>query len=125
MPLPRTPADAYEKYSVKAPDVAVLTQRWTTIKEVMLKRAQVGIILFMAFNKEMDKILDEYGITGNNRIPYKNFGRKLLMDAQRYSGPALVKAVEAAKLYFVTRYGCNPEILDKIAALVLGSAPSY
>ena len=43
----------------------------------------------------------------------------------RFKGEALVKEANAMKQYWIIKYGANPEILDKIIALILGSVPRY
>ncbi len=72
------------------------------------------------FETKVRAILDEYGVVANLRVMYLNFARALFRAKGHQSGTALRKIATAEKAKFVT-YGLDPEILDKIIMLVIGT----
>ncbi|MHA1593615.1 MAG: hypothetical protein ACTSXX_02630, partial [Candidatus Baldrarchaeia archaeon] len=65
-------------------------------------------------------ILDDYGIIANMRVMYLNFARALYRAKGHQNGTALRKIATAEKAKFST-YGLDPEILDKIIEIVIGT----
>lgn len=124
MVLPRTGSLRYTKWSVKF-DPATVSTRFTQVRDLALQLGQEGLTKYAALDDIIAPILDKYGISGNQRIPYRNFARKILRESDRFTGEALVKAVNAAKQYFVLKYGADPAVLDELAQAVVGVTPTY
>lgn len=124
MPLPRTPAQRYAKWSAKY-DPATISARFTQVKDLAMQLAQEGMTAFAVLDTIVSAILDRHGVPGTERIKYRNFSRVALRLAKRFTGAALVKRLSGEKLKFVEAYGCDPDILDEIAEAVTGIAPGY
>jgi len=67
------------------------------------------------------EVLDEEGVIANFRVMYLNFGRTLYRAKGHNAGLALRKIAAAEKAKF-TSYGLDPDILDKIIYIVIGTA---
>lgn len=124
MPTPRTPSRRYQKWDVKF-DPTVVSARFTAVKPVAESNAQDGLIPFANLDFAIAGLLDQNGITGPDRAKYLALARKLQRAANRVSGSALNKYALGLKQYWVTAYGADPAICDKIINFILGYAPTY
>jgi hypothetical protein len=124
MPTPRVPSRRYQKWDVKF-DPTVVSARFTAVKPVAEGNAQDGLIPFANLDFAIAGLLDTNGITGPDRAKYLGLARKLYKEALRVSGTALNKYALGLKQYWVTTYGADPTICDKVINFVLGYVPSY
>jgi hypothetical protein len=124
MPTPRVPSRRYQKWDVKF-DPTVVSARFTAVKPVAEGNAQDGLIPFANLDFAIAGLLDTNGVTGPDRAKYLGLARKLYKEALRVSGTALDKYALGLKQYWVTTYGADPTICDKVINFVLGYVPSY
>jgi len=124
MPTPKVPSRRYQKWDVKF-DPTVVSARFTAIKPVAEGNAQDGLIPFANLDFAIAGLLDTNGITGPDRAKYLGLARKLYKEALRVSGGALNKYALGLKQYWVTTYGADPSVCDKVINFVLGYVPSY
>lgn len=124
MPTPRTPSRRYQKWDIKF-DPTVVGTRFAAVKPVAESNAQDGLIPFANLDFAIAGLLDQNGITGPDRAKYLAFARKLQRAANRVSGSAVNKYALGLKQYWVTTYGADPAICDKIISFILGYTPTY
>jgi len=124
MPTPRVPSRRYQKWDVKF-DPTVVSARFTAVKPVAEGNAQDGLIPFANLDFAIAGLLDTNGITGPDRAKYLGLARKLYKEALRVSGSALNKYALGLKQYWVTTYGADPAVCDKVINFVLGYVPTY
>jgi hypothetical protein len=124
MPTPKVPSRRYQKWDVKF-DPTVVSARFTAVKPVAEGNAQDGLIPFANLDFAIAGLLDTDGVTGPDRAKYLGLARKLYKEALRVSGTALNKYALGLKQYWVTTYGADPTICDKVINFVLGYVPSY
>jgi hypothetical protein len=124
MPTPKVPSRRYQKWDVKF-DPTVVSARFTAVKPVAEGNAQDGLIPFANLDFAIAGLLDTNGITGPDRAKYLGLARKLYKEALRVSGEALNKYALGLKQYWVTTYGADPSVCDKVINFVLGYVPSY
>jgi hypothetical protein len=124
MPTPKVPSRRYQKWDVKF-DPTVVSARFTAVKPVAEGNAQDGLIPFANLDFAIAGLLDTNGITGPDRAKYLGLARKLYKEALRVSGSALNKYALGLKQYWVTTYGADPSVCDKVINFVLGYVPSY
>jgi hypothetical protein len=122
--IPRTPSRRYQKWDVKF-DPTVVGARFTAVKPTAESNAQDGLIPFANLDFAIGGLLDQNGVTGPDRAKYLGLARKLYRAAQRVSGSALDKYALGLKQMWVTTFGADPAICDKIINFVLGYTPSY
>jgi len=122
--IPRTPSRRYQKWDAKF-DPTVVSARFTAVKPIAQGNAQDGMIPFAQLDFAIGGLLDTNGVTGPDRAKYLGLARKLYKSAQRTSGAALGKYALGLKQLWVTTFGADPAICDKIISFVLGYVPSY
>jgi len=122
--IPRTPSKRYQKWDAKF-DPTVVSARFTAVKPVAEGNAQDGLIPFAQLDFAIGGLLDTNGVTGPDRAKYLGLARKLYRSGQRVSGAALDKYALGLKQLWVTTFGADPTICDKVIQFVLGYLPSY
>ena len=122
--IPRTPSRRYQKWDAKF-DPTVVSARFTAVKPIAEGNAQDGLIPFAQLDFAIGGLLDTNGVTGPDRAKYLGLARKLYKSAQRTSGAALDKYALGLKQLWVTTFGADPAICEKIINFVLGYVPSY
>jgi hypothetical protein len=122
--IPRTPSRRYSKWDVKF-DPTVVSARFAAVKPTAEANAQDGLIPFANLDFAISGLLDQNGVTGPDRAKYLGLARKLQKSALRTSGSAVNKIALGLKQYWVTAYGADPAICDKIINFVLGYTPTY
>jgi len=94
--------------------------KFEALKPLMLdgqERAQAEIV---DIETAVRALLDDNGIMANVRVMYLNFARALYRAKGHNSGLALRKIATAEKAKFV-QYGLDPDILDAIIQIVIGT----
>lgn len=124
MPIPRTPSRRYQKWLAKF-DPDVIRSRFEAVKDVATGNAQDGLIPYANFDFVLSDLLDKHGIAGPDRAKYRAFARKALRASYTHTQSALDHVILGLKSYFVTAYGCDPDVLDAIILQVLGYTPTY
>jgi len=121
------PYRSYER-RVRNYEIAVIPEvvstKFTQRKDAMVDGQEQMQEAITAMETSVRSILDDEGIAGVARVPYLNFARTLFRAKGHQSGTALQKVAAAEKAKFVS-LGLDPDILDKIANVVIGAAPAY
>lgn len=118
MPV-RNSSDRVRKYDLSViPDV--VQTKFANLKDFMVDQQQAKQALIVSMENTVGSILDDNGITGNLRIAYLNFARRVWHSTQRFTGAALQKIVAAEKAKYAA-LGLDTNVLDAIAAAVAGT----
>jgi len=124
MALPKGGQRRYSKWEVKfVPET--ISARITQVADEAKERAQEGLVVYADLDVTIAPVLDENGITGPDRAKYLALARKVKKAAMRVSGNALDTQVLGLKQYFVSSFGCDPTIADKVIEAVVGKVPAY
>jgi len=114
-----------EKYDLKYPDAATMTARITAVKSLMDLRYESASSPMVNVVSVVRSILEAEGVPAGLHGMYYAFGQMLQKAIFSHSGATLNKYAAGLKSYFVTAFGADAEIIDKILVAVLGSAPPY
>jgi len=110
------PADArIKKYTAKF-DPAVVSARFTAVRDLAVSMFQVHAADLEGMENLVKNAIQDK-ISNPLEIPqYLDFARELYRLTKKHSGKVLVSEVEVAKAKWTAR-GLNPEILDTIVGL--------
>ena len=124
MPLYKSGLDMFKKYAAKF-DPATISSRFTQVADVAKDRAQEGLIAVATTRDLIRPILDDEGIGGGQRATYLAFGLALWKHIIRQKSTAANKIASGLKSYFVTAYGLDPDICDKIISTIAAWVVPY
>jgi len=124
MPLYKTGADRFAKYSAKF-NPTVIGTRFGDVKDVALSRAQAGLNASATVQSLIQPILDKYGIAGGQRATYLAFGLALWRHIVRGKDQAGKVFADGIKSYYSTAFGLDPNILNEIIQVVAGWTVPY
>jgi hypothetical protein len=125
MPLVRKIGDRLEKYSIKYPDATTMTARITAVKPIMDLRYQAASSPIVNVVDTVRGIIESTGVPSGLHGIYYAFGQILAKLMFSHTGATLNKEVVGLKNMWVTAYGADPAVLDKIITAVLGAVPPY
>ncbi len=115
---PKTLQDRFEKFTAKtSPDV--MGARYAASKDIALPRFLEGSSAMAAIIELSRNILETAGVPAGQQGVYFAFAQKARKAAWSHSGTTLQNFIEGLKAEFVAK-GCDPAVLDKIAALIAG-----
>lgn len=118
MPIVKTLSDRVQKFQAKtAPDR--VGARYGAVKSIAGNRYIEGAGLITAVREKIRDILERNGVPAAVHGVYYAFGFKLASKALSHYGPELDAIAEGLKAWFTAK-GCDPAILDQIAALIIG-----
>jgi len=118
MPITKTLQDRFEKFSAKTPP-DVTGARYAASKEIALPRFLEGSSAMAVIVELTRNILETAGVPAGHQGVYFGFAQRARKLAWSHSGDTLAKFIEGLKAEYVAK-GCDPAILDKIAALIVG-----
>jgi len=124
MPIYRSGIDMLKKYTVKF-NPTVIGTRFTDVKELALDRANEGLNWVATVRSLVRPLLDENGITGGLRATYLAFATELASYGLHQAGDSLAKIATGLKSKYVTGFGLDPAICDKIIGVVVGWTAPY
>jgi len=125
MPFVRKIADRLEKYELKYPDAATMTARITAVKPIMDLRYEAASSPTANVVDIVRGIVESEGVPSGLHGIYYAFGQILAKLMFSHFGPTLNKEIVGLKQMFVTAYGADAVILDRIITAVLGAVPPY
>ncbi len=116
MPIVKTLADAYQKYTAKtAPDR--VGARYDVAKTIALPRYIENVNIFVVVRETIRDVLADAGVPPAKQGAYYAFGAELAKKALSHTGAALKKVADGLKAKYVA-LGLDPAILDKIVKIV-------
>jgi len=119
MPFVRTLRDRVEKFSTKVVS-DVVRDRFTQVETIAKGRVAEGLSPVVNIRELTRKILEEAGVPSGQHAVYYSYAFKAASKALSHSGETLNKELEGLKAMWVTAYGADPTIIDKIIKLVTG-----
>ena len=125
MPFVRKIADRLEKYNIKYPDATTMTSRLTAVKSIMDLRYQAASSPIVNVVDIVRGIIESEGVPTGLHALYYAFGQKVAAAMFSHTGATLNKEIVGLKNMWVTAYGADPKILDKIVTAILGAVPPY
>jgi len=125
MPVVRKIADRLEKYELKYADAATATARLTAVKTLMDLRYEAASSPIVNVVDSVRGIIETEGVPSGMHAIYYAFGQILAKLMFSHTGATLNKEIVGLKEMWVTAYGADPTILDKIITAVLGAVPPY
>jgi hypothetical protein len=125
MPFVRKIADRLEKYEAKYPDATTMTARITAVKSLMDLRYESASSPIVNVVDIVRGIIESEGVPSGLHALYYAFGQKVAAAMFSHTGPTLNKEIVGLKNMWVTAYGADTEILDRIVTAILGAVPPY
>jgi len=125
MPVVRKTADRLEKYELKYADATTATARLTAVKTVMDLRYEAGSSPIVNAVDIVRNIVESEGVPAGLHALYYSFGQLVAKLMFSHTGTTLDKAIAGLKGMWVTAYGADSTILDKIITAILGAVPPY
>jgi len=125
MPFVRKIADRLEKYNIKYPDATTQTARITAVKPIMDLRYQAASSPIANVVDIVRGIIESEGVPTGLHALYYAFGQKVAAAMFSHTGATLNKEIAGLKSMWVTAYGADTNILDKIVTAILGAVPPY
>jgi len=126
---PRSYSQRFAKWQAKFTafsNPTVASTILTNVSPVAQENFQTNVPKFVSVNEQVSAVLTQYGITGPQRAIYQGYGMKVARALNRIgAGPALVNMVNGLKAYYINAYNANPEILDAVTNIILGSPTGY
>jgi hypothetical protein len=125
MPFVRKIADRLEKYEIKYPDATTMTARITAVKSLMDLRYQAASSPIVNVVDIVRGIIESEGVPTGLHALYYAFGQILAKLMFSHTGATLNKEIVGLKQMWVTAYGADAAILDRIVTAILGAVPPY
>jgi len=125
MPFVRRIADRLEKYEVKYPDAATMTARITAVKTLMDLRYEAASSPISNVVDIVRGIIESEGVPTGLHGLYYAFGQIVAKLMFSHTGPTLNRELVGLKNMWVTAYGADSTVLDKIITAILGAVPPY
>ena len=126
---PRSYSQRFAKWQAKFTafsNPTVASTILTNVSPVAQENFQTNVPKFVSVNEQVSAVLTQYGVTGPQRAIYQGYGMKVARALNRIgAGPALVNMVNGLKAYYINAYNANPEILDAVTNIILGSPTGY
>jgi hypothetical protein len=89
------------------------------IHELQVRKKREADAIWLDFESRLSPILDEFGVAGPMRIPYRVFARRLLSYFLQYPKQVWQSYIEALKEYYAISQRLSTEWLDRIANFVI------
>jgi hypothetical protein len=85
------------------------------LREDMAMRYEAAMIAVCAMETKVKEVINAYGVSTSQYVPYLNFGRQLykLSRQQQISGESFAMAAQVLLDKWAAR-GCDPKVLAKI-----------
>ena len=126
---PRSYSQRYAKWQTKFTafsNPTVASTILTNVSPVAQENFQTNVPKFVSVNEQVSAVLTQYGITGPDRAIYQGYGMKVARALNRIgAGPALVNMVNGLKAYYINAFNANPEVLNAVTNIILGSPTGY
>ncbi|QJF12356.1 putative major capsid protein [Metallosphaera rod-shaped virus 1] len=126
---PRSYSQRYGKWNAKFTafsNPTVASTILTNVAPTAQENFQTNVPRFTSVNEQVSAVLTQYGVTGPSRAIYQGYGLKVARALNRIgAGPALTNMVAGLKAYYVSAFGANPQILDAVTNIILGSPNGY
>ena len=109
------------KYNLKR-----VNETLNDLREDMAKRYEAAITQVCAMETDVKQVINAYGVSTSQYVPYLNFGRQLykLSKQRGISGESFAMAAQVLLDKWAAR-GCDPKVLAKIRTDVFDiAAPS-
>lgn len=118
MPVVRDLATRYTKYMAKM-DPERVSARYEAVKQIAINRYIEGVAPIRAGVESVKALLDSIGVPAGDYAIYISFAEALLKKMRSYNGATFRNVAFGMKTYWVNKGG-DPEILNKVIALITG-----
>lgn len=124
MPIVKLLGDMLEKYEAKYSGDNVKTVI-TAIKTLMDSKYEASIAVIYDVVERARGVLDAEGVPATLWGVYLSFAQKLAKRTFSQKTAALQREAAALKAEWVTAHGADPDVLDKIINVIIGTVPPY
>lgn len=124
MPIVKLLGDMLDKYAVKYSGENVKTVL-EAIKTLMDSKYEASIAVIYDVVERARGVLDAEGVPSIFWGVYLSFAQRLAKRTFSLKTAALQKEASALKAEWVTAHGADPDILDKIINVIIGTVPPY
>jgi len=121
---PRTFGDMYRKWKAKF-DPDTIAARFEQVKDIAAERYEYAVSYIATVVDNVKALLNNLDVPPAQQGPYIALAQRLVKYSFKHGGATLQRLASGLKSEFVTAYGLDPTIVDKVIELVLGSTPPY
>jgi len=124
MPIVKRLDDMHKKFELKY-DGTNVTNRLNAVKDIMDSRYEAASSVIYNVVETVRDILSEEGVPSGLWAMYISFAEKIAKLTFSHKGLTLQKEVSAEKQHYITAFGADPALLDRIIEAVIGIVPPY